>query len=327
MNRSSALKRATERKHLVNFEKETLMLRYFLGDLSEEERGRFEEEYFRDDQVFAELQTVETELIDSYVRGELSESEREQFETRYLQSPDRKEKVENARCLMAALTEAAEWKQVAAMRVPIWQRILAAFRSVSLPMRIGYAMAGVAILAFGFVTLAENRSLRLELGRLRTDESNLLKRNQELERQMANLSAPSRQTSNESHEEIAELQLPQSLVASIDLEPGLSRGRKSRTNNELVIPRTARFVLLTLSLESDEYPNGYRVIVETIKRNEVERVDRLKSQSRAGGARVVEVQLSVESLTSDAYVVRLAGITTTGSEEPVEDYSFQVVWR
>jgi len=305
------------------------MLRYFLGDLSEEERGRFEEEYFRGDQVFAELQTVETELIDSYVRGELSESEREQFETSYLQSPDRKKKVENARCLMAALTEAAEWKQVAsvaAMRVPIWQRILVAFRSVSLPTRIGYAMAAIAILAFGFITLADNRSLHLELGRLRTKEADLLRRNQGLERQVANLSAPGRQPSNESQEEIAELQLPQALIASVDLEPGTTRSKKDRKSNELVIPSTARFVVLTLSLESDEYPNGYSVVVETIQRSEVERIDRLRSQSRAGGARVVEVQLSVESLTSDAYVVKLAGITATG-EEPVEDYSFQVVRR
>jgi hypothetical protein len=317
---------ATERTSRVDFEKEALMLRYFLGSLSEQERGQLEAEYFHDDRAFEQLETVETELIDSYVRGELSGSERERFETSYLRSPDRRKKVENAKSMMVALGEASDWKSVATKRIPIGEHIFALFRSVSLPIRIGYATAAVAILAFGFITLADNRSLHLELGRLRTEEADLLRRNQGLERQVANLSAPGRQPSNESHEEIAELQLPQALIASIDLEPGTTRSKKDRKSNELVIPSTARFVLLTLSLESDEYPNGYSVVVETIKRREVERIDRLKSQSRAGGARVVEVQLSVESLTSDAYVVKLAGITATG-EEPVEDYSFQVVRR
>jgi hypothetical protein len=309
----------------VDFEKEALMLRYFLGSLSEQERGQLEEEYFHDDLAFEELETVETELIDSYVRGELSGPEREQFETSYLRSPDRRKKVENAKSMMVALREASGWKPVATTRIPIGERIFAVFRSVS-PIRIGYATAAVTILAFGFITLADSRSLHLELSRLRTEEADLLRRNQGLERQVANLSTPGRQPSNESHEEIAELQLPQALIASIDLEPGTTRSKKDRKSNELVIPSTARFVLLTLSLGSDEYPNGYSVVVETIKRSEVERIDRLKSQSRAGGARVVEVQLSVESLTSDAYVVKLAGITATG-EEPVEDYSFQVVRR
>lgn len=306
------------------------MLRYFLGELSEQERGQFEEEYFRDDRVFEELQTVETELIDSYIRGDLSDSERQQFERTYLRSPDRRSKVENAKCLMAALEEVAPSKLVASFaekRVPIWEGILTAFRYGSLSMRIGYGTAAVAILAFGFIKVAENRSLRSELGQLRSDKAVLLRRNQVLDRQVSSLPEPNRQTSNESHTEIAKLQLPQALIASIDLEPGISRGTKDAKNNELIVSRTARFVLVTLSLETDEYPNGYRVIVETVKGDEVGRVDRIKSQSGANGARVVEVPLSTKSLTSDAYVVRLAGITTMGREEPVEDYSFQVVRR
>lgn len=310
----------------MDFEKEVLMLRYFLGSLSEQERGQLEEEYFRDDRAFEELETVETELIDSYVRGELSGLERGQFETNYLRSPDRRKKVENAKSMMVALDEASRWRPVTTTRVSIRERIFAAFRSLSLPIRIGYATAAIAILAFGYITLADNRGLRLELGRLQTEKEDLLRRNHGLERQVANLTPPSRPPSNGSHEEIAEVQLPPELIASVDLEPGTTRSKENRKSNELVIPKTARFVILTLSLDSDEYPNGYRVIIETLKGTEVERIDRVNSKSKAGGGRVVEVQLSVESLTSDAYVVRLAGITTKG-EDPVEDYSVQIVRR
>lgn len=316
--------RATERTSRVDFEKEALMLRYFLGSLSEQERGQLEEEYFKDDRAFEELETVESELIDSYVKGELSGLERGQFETNYLRSPDRRKKVENAKSMMVALGEASGWRPVATTRVSIGERIFAGFRSLSLPNRIGYATAAVAILAFGFITFADNRGLRLELSRLRTEKGDLLKRNQSLELQVANLTTPRRPPSDGSHEEMAELQFPPALIASVDLEPGTTRSKKNSRSNELVIPRTARLVLLTLSLEGDEYPSGYRVIIETLNGTEVERIDRVNSKSTAGGGRVVEVQLSVESFTSDAYIVRLAGITTKG-EDPLEDYSVQVV--
>jgi hypothetical protein len=39
------------------------------------------------------------------------------------------------------------------------------------------------------------------------------------------------------------------------------------------------------------------------------------------------VQLSAELLGSGAFIVRLLGIKTKGSEEDVDDYSFQVVKR
>jgi hypothetical protein len=305
------------------------MIRYLLGELSEQETTQFEEKYFSDDGVFEELRFVETELVDAYVRGELSESEKQQFEGRYLNGPERKEKVESARRLLAVLAHIPRPEPVASKGRVGWRSMLEELSSVPVWARIGYSTAGLAILAFALVVLVQNRSLRSESGRMRLEHAAILNRNQELERQVARLSeAGGRPTPDESGEKIAQLQTQESLIASIRLRPGSPRSAVTHTSNELVIPRTARWVVLSLSLGSDrEYPNGYRAIVETASGDEIERVDRLKSRTASDEERVVEVQLSAELLSSDAYIVRLLGCKAKRSEEEVDDYTFQVVKR
>lgn len=73
-----------------------LVKRYLLGSLSDDERTRFEDEYFSDAERFGELEVEEDELIDSYVRGGLSNSERKQFKQQYLTSPARRSGVDFA---------------------------------------------------------------------------------------------------------------------------------------------------------------------------------------------------------------------------------------
>jgi len=72
---------------------------YLLGELSEKERARLEEEYFADDALFEEIRVAETELIDSYVRRRLSDTERSRFEARYLAFPELRKRVDLARVL------------------------------------------------------------------------------------------------------------------------------------------------------------------------------------------------------------------------------------
>jgi hypothetical protein len=152
----------------------------------------------------------------------------------------------------------------------------------------------------------------------------LLKHNQGLKEQIADLTKSGRQVRNES-EEVGKLQVPEALIAAILLNPGLSRALETGAHRELVIPRTARWVSLNLSLGADEYPKGYNAILENANGDEVERLDRLKSRVGSSGGRVVELQLPADSLPSDSYVVKLVGITKTGGTEEVDDYNFQVV--
>jgi CheY-like chemotaxis protein len=77
---------------------EMLLVRYLLGDLTEEEQGQVEDRVFEDSEYLGALEAAEADLIDSYVRGELSRLER-RFECRFLTSPQRQSKVEFARAL------------------------------------------------------------------------------------------------------------------------------------------------------------------------------------------------------------------------------------
>ena len=82
---------------------EALLIRYLLGDLSEEQNVEIEERAFHDREFMQTIQSVESDLIDEYVRGELSEREREQFESRFLASSEQEKKVEFAKTLANVL--------------------------------------------------------------------------------------------------------------------------------------------------------------------------------------------------------------------------------
>ena len=81
----------------VNQEQDQTILRYLLGELSEAEQERFEDEYFADPQLFQRLQDARNDLMDSYARNELPRDQRAQFEQYFLASPRRRERVEFAR--------------------------------------------------------------------------------------------------------------------------------------------------------------------------------------------------------------------------------------
>ena len=74
-------------------EDDKLAKQYLLGELSEPELGKLEEEYFEDDAAFERLSATEDELIDAYTLGQLSSAERKGFERRLLLSTAQRERV------------------------------------------------------------------------------------------------------------------------------------------------------------------------------------------------------------------------------------------
>lgn len=74
--------------------------RYLLGGASPEERVDLENAYLADSTVFEELTEAENDLVDSYVRGELPEQDKKAFEQQYLASPQRRAQVQFASALI-----------------------------------------------------------------------------------------------------------------------------------------------------------------------------------------------------------------------------------
>src|SRR5215471_4881323 len=107
------------------------LVRYLLGDLSEEEQVEIEDHAFGDPQHLLYLQAVESDLIDEYVRDRLTKSERRQFEDRFLASAERRRKVDFARALASVAPEFRTMDSTVradlAPRPVKWQTSLAAF--------------------------------------------------------------------------------------------------------------------------------------------------------------------------------------------------------
>jgi hypothetical protein len=74
-------------------------IRYFFGELKDDELTAFEEKFFTDQEFSDWLAEFETDLIDDYLRGELSATEKMKFEEKYLVSQHRKERVKAATAL------------------------------------------------------------------------------------------------------------------------------------------------------------------------------------------------------------------------------------
>lgn len=86
----------------------TLMTRYLLGELTDEEQSALEARYFEDARVFDALTDVENALVDDYVRGRMAADTRQRFETCYLAHPKRRERVTFAAALAKTLDRHAD---------------------------------------------------------------------------------------------------------------------------------------------------------------------------------------------------------------------------
>lgn len=80
---------------------------YLLGQLSDDEQARIEQRVFANDDSHEKLLAFEEDLIDAYVGGELSAEDRAKFEAHFLSSDRRVQKVATARALAAGIEAVA----------------------------------------------------------------------------------------------------------------------------------------------------------------------------------------------------------------------------
>ncbi|MBA4123077.1 MAG: hypothetical protein H0X72_11520 [Acidobacteria bacterium] len=81
------------------FTDEEQAVRYFLGELSENEQSAVEERFFADEDYSRFLDTAENDLIDDYVCGKLDFRQTQNFERNFLISERRREEVRLAQIL------------------------------------------------------------------------------------------------------------------------------------------------------------------------------------------------------------------------------------
>ena len=76
------------------------IVNYLLGELSEAEQIKLEQQFLADEDTFDLLRAVEHDLIVDYVRGKLTQHQRTQFETLFLHDPARREQIQAAQLLV-----------------------------------------------------------------------------------------------------------------------------------------------------------------------------------------------------------------------------------
>jgi hypothetical protein len=85
-------------------ERDEAAVRHLLGLATEQEKTAIEETLFKDPTALEEIAAVEDELIDDYLSGDLTADERGKFEKAYFATPERRERVEFARTLRQRLS-------------------------------------------------------------------------------------------------------------------------------------------------------------------------------------------------------------------------------
>lgn len=311
-----------------------LIVQYLLGEMSEQEKMLLEEQYFGDDDFFEQLLLVEGELIDAYVRDELHGRERVRFESHFLASPRRRQRVETARALVEYATESSVAESPAAHRrtsVTWWQSLGERLIGKHRPIMPAFAAALVVILVGGSLFILETVRLRKQVEQVQAERAELLRREQELQRQLEEQGGHNEQLADElqrerSQRELLEQELAtpqQSALGTITfiLTPDLVRG--AGEPKRLIIPRDANLVRINLDFEQGEY-RSYRAVLETVDGKRIWSNGSLKARPGSAG-KMVSLGLPAGLFKKSGYILTLSGVNASGSSESVAEYYFSVV--
>ena len=136
-------------------DQETLK-KYLFGELGETETAAMEDAFFADDDLFADLHTLENDLIDRCARGEMTGGELARFTKSLEKIPARREKIANARALQKFIAAENQPKVVAPETVSLADKIRAFFAFNSSAGRIA-AVACIVLLALAAIFLLFDR--------------------------------------------------------------------------------------------------------------------------------------------------------------------------
>ncbi|HEX5966644.1 MAG TPA: hypothetical protein VFY51_11960 [Pyrinomonadaceae bacterium] len=325
---------------------EKLIVQYLLGELPEEKQVEIEDRAFGDAELIASITTVENDLIDEYVREEMSAADRRRFESRFLNSESRRKRIEFARALTHLLAETRVTErgiQKVSGRHASWRDALAAFFQGLNPVgRVALAAVALILLIGGAWLITQTLTLRSQLQRLQAqqvteqqDQETLQRqvnaerrRNEELSAQL-NQEKEQRAQSDESLRRLSETinqpsETPRSIIASLVLLPGISRG--ATTQPKLVLPPNASVARLQIGIEPEEDYKTFGVELRTIGGRPVWMRDSLTARSSRGG-RSIRLTLPASALLPGEYELRLKGVPEIGPPEDVGFYYFQVIKR
>ena len=316
---------------------EKLITRYLLGELPEEQQVEIEDRAFQDQEYVATITAVENDLIDEYVRGEMPETVRRKFEDRFLASVERRKRVEFAKALTHVTSEYALKEKSAVVPVSVsWRDSLDAFfRSLNPVAKSAMTAIVLVLLVGGAWLVTETLRLRSRLTQLQAENQSRQNLEQQVELQRRrneeliarlNQERQQREQSEESLRQLSETAdvttpAPRSLIASLTLLPGISRGGGEKPS--LSIAPDVRLVRLQIGIDPEEQYKTFAVDLRSLAGRQVWTRENLSARNRRG-ARSIGLTLPATALKPGEYELKLSGVTEAGATEDVGFYYFNV---
>jgi hypothetical protein len=279
------------------------MIRYLLGEGTEEEQLRLEEQFFQNDESYQQLVALEDELRYDYAQGGLTKRQRASFEKRFLVNEEDRRKVALAKEVMArALKERAE------TMIPARQERTSFWQFFTSPLRLSFAASAALLVVFGGLLTLHTVQLNHQLDQLQaqrtTDQQNTRQQVASLEKQRADL---------EKQLNSKPIQAPTPTLFSFVLMPGLTRD--ADVTKPLLIPAGDAAVQLQLDVKKKGAYKNYLASVQTLDGEQV------WSQN----LQTAQLTIPAKVLRPGDYVIELKGIVTGGEQENAGEFYFTVV--
>lgn len=184
--------------------------RYFLGTLSATDQERWEEAYFTDDALLAQMLETEERLIESYANSTMPKTQRALFEQHYLTTDAKRARVATVRDLLHKLPQtlpktvspvsvdpvsAQPWPVVTPTPSPAWRERWAAWWSRPSVTPWAYALLLLTVggcLAWGLSTQRRLNATREQLGQVSAQQAQIAQQQSELAQQRELIAAQER---------------------------------------------------------------------------------------------------------------------------------------
>jgi hypothetical protein len=306
---------------------DALLSRYLLHECSEEERTWIEDRFFEDDELFERLRQLEEDSIGRYLRGDVTAEERARFEQAYA-SPARRDRVLFTRALTTLAPSPAEAMPaaefVARRRVP--KRSFRDLSKSTFPLGLA---AAVLLISGTAVTFWQARQLRTSLAQaevrtrmLERERDADRQRLGELEKRSADLGDELNRARASQQPSPGTATRSQPVIATFVLSAGLLRSAQKAT--PVVVPRSVEQVRLQLDLDTGIDYKGYRVEVRNQQGGVVWSQDMLRPR-RIDSGTAVSVWVPAERMNAGEHEAVLYGSADSRTFEDAGHYYFDVV--
>ena len=299
---------------------ESLLVRYLLGNLTEEEQVRVEDQAFAEPDYLRAIEAAEADLIDDYVRGELTQADRRAFERHFLTSPQRRGKVEFARALARVTAEAPPLASASAPGYK-WQALIESIRAWNPALRSTAAASVVLGIVGGSWLVFDNLSIRDRLSALEAERRHSDARDEGLVQQLTEAQKRADSLAAQMQKRSSSEQQGAPLVASLFLMAGPPRS-EARVP-QLVVGRGAQIAHIDIQLEAmDKYPR-FRASVQTRSGRDVLVLSDLTPR-RTGAGQIVSMDVPASVLGTGEYELALKGLSEGRGAEDIGYYYFSV---